>query len=161
MATCVLKRALAQCFHLQVIAKCNTHLPSRGVIRCLSTSRASLSKLYFTDKHEYINVDKKGDNYFGKVGISDYAQSYLTLGAEVEQEVEAGVLESVKAASEVYCPASGEVTEINEQLSDEPKLINESWLEKGWLFKMKITQPDELKSLMDEDGYKKFLEESD
>ncbi|KAK3085967.1 hypothetical protein FSP39_011446 [Pinctada imbricata] len=118
---------------------------------------------YFTEKHEYVDVD--GD--IGTIGITDYAQDKLgevvyvqlpDVGMEVEQDGEAGVLESVKAASEVYSPVSGTVTEANDKLADSPKLVNESCYQDGWLYKMTISKPDELEHLMKEADYEKYIE---
>lgn len=80
------------------------------------------------------------------------------LGTNVEMDGEAGVLESVKAASEVYTPVSGEIIEGNPAVVDNPKLVNESPYDKGWLFKVKLSRPEELGHLMDEKGYKKYCE---
>ncbi|KAK6185166.1 hypothetical protein SNE40_007458 [Patella caerulea] len=131
----------------------------------VTTSRVLAGRL-FTEKHEWINVS----DGVGTVGISEYAQDklgevvYVQLpetGIDVEANGEAGCLESVKAASEIYSPVSGSITEINQVLANTPNLINDSPYEKGWLFKIKLSQPDELKSLMDEDRYKKFTESQD
>lgn len=79
------------------------------------------------------------------------------VGAALAQGDECGALESVKAASELYSPVSGTVTEKNTEVEDTPSLINTSCYEKGWLFKVKLSQPNEQDALMDEDQYKKFL----
>ncbi|ESO98235.1 hypothetical protein LOTGIDRAFT_114684, partial [Lottia gigantea] len=122
---------------------------------------------FFTQQHEWIDVDK---NNIGTVGISQYAQDklgevvYVQLpetGTEIEANGEAGCLESVKAASEIYSPVSGTITDCNQMLADTPNLINDSPYEKGWLFKVKLSQPDQLQELLDEDGYNKFLESHD
>ncbi|MCL4161225.1 UNVERIFIED_CONTAM: hypothetical protein GTU68_017096, partial [Idotea baltica] len=72
---------------------------------------------------------------------------------------ECGALESVKAASELYSPVSGKITDVNKDLEDQPSLINQSCFEKGWLFKMELSIPDEVSSLMDEAEYEKFLKD--
>ncbi|MEE4205483.1 MAG: glycine cleavage system protein GcvH [Erythrobacter sp.] len=117
---------------------------------------------YFTDEHEWIDVE--GD--VATVGITEYAQDQLgdivfvelpTVGDTVEKGKEAAVVESVKAASDVYAPISGEVTEINSTLEDEPGLVNSSPEDDGWFFRVNVAEESELEGLMDEDAYKEFL----
>lgn len=117
---------------------------------------------YYTDEHEWIDVE--GDS--ATVGITEYAQDQLgdivfvelpTVGDTVEKGKEAAVVESVKAASDVYAPISGEVTEINSTLEDEPGLVNSSPEEDGWFFRVNVADEDELEGMMDEDAYKEFL----
>lgn len=79
------------------------------------------------------------------------------VGAAITQGDECGALESVKAASEVYSPVSGTVTEKNTEVEETPNLVNSSCYEKGWLFKVKLSKPDEVAALMDEDKYEEFL----
>ena len=121
-----------------------------------------MSKKY-TKEHEWI--DAAGD--VGTVGISEYAQEQLgdvvfielpKIGATVAQNGQIAVVESVKAASEIYTPVSGTVTAVNDALAKEPALVNQSAEEKGWFFKIKLAKPDELASLMDAAAYKKFTE---
>ncbi|XP_023943476.1 glycine cleavage system H protein, mitochondrial [Bicyclus anynana] len=116
----------------------------------------------FTDRHEWVIVE----NDIGTVGISSYAQESLgdvvfaqlpDPGTEVKEGDECGALESVKAASEIYSPVSGTVTEKNLEVEKKPALINSSCYDQGWLFKLKLSQPDELKELMTEADYDKFL----
>lgn len=118
-----------------------------------------MSKTYFTEEHEWLKVD--GD--IATVGITNHAQEQLgdlvfvdlpDVGLEVERGDDAAVVESVKAASDVYAPASGEVTEINEALEGDAAIVNASAESDGWLYKMKLSNPSELDSLMDEAGYK-------
>ena len=123
--------------------------------------------LKFLKSHEWARVE--GD---GKVtiGISDQAQSllgdlvYVELPAEGDQ-IEAGtacaVVESVKAASDVYAPLSGKVLEVNDALSDKPETINEDAYGDGWLFTMTIDDADQLNSLLDPDAYSELLEDDD
>ena len=120
----------------------------------------------YTEDHEWIEID--GD--IGTVGISDYAQEQLgdvvfvelpDVGTAVNQSDQIAVVESVKAASEVYSPVSGEVTEINEALVDAPETINESAEEDGWFFKLRLSDDGELEDLMDEKAYKEFVQELD
>jgi len=117
---------------------------------------------YFTEDHEWIDVD--GD--IGTVGISEYAQSQLgdivfvevpEEGKEVAKGDEAAVVESVKAASDVYSPVSGTVLEGNAALGDNPGLVNEEPEGDGWFFKLTLTDPEELKGLMDEAAYAAFV----
>ncbi|MFG1186571.1 glycine cleavage system protein GcvH [Xanthobacter aminoxidans] len=117
----------------------------------------------YTKDHEYVRID--GD--VAVVGISDYAQGQLgdvvfvelpEIGKDVTRGKEAAVVESVKAASEVYAPISGEVVEVNSELEGAPGLVNEDAEGKGWFLKLKVTKPDELSELMDEAAYKAFLD---
>lgn len=118
---------------------------------------------YFTEEHEWIDVE--GDT--ATVGITDYAQEQLgdivfvelpEVGTVVEQGGDAAVVESVKAASDVYAPISGEVTEANGALEDDPALVNTSPEEDGWFFKLTIADKSELEGLMDEKIYAVFVE---
>ena len=124
-----------------------------------------MSTLYFTEDHEYILVD---DNGIGAVGISDYAQQQLgdvvyvecpQDGDTVTTGDETGVVESVKIASELYAPVSGEVVEINEALNDNPSLVNEDPMGNGWFYKIKLADEAELEDLKDEAEYQDFLDE--
>ncbi|MDP4604953.1 MAG: glycine cleavage system protein GcvH [Erythrobacter sp.] len=118
---------------------------------------------YFTDEHEWIDVEDD----VATVGITDYAQGQLgdivfvelpEVGALIEQGKDAAVVESVKAASDVYAPITGEITEVNPALEEDPALVNTSPEDDGWFFKMTIADEGELDGLMDEDGYKAFVE---
>jgi len=118
---------------------------------------------YYTDEHEWLEVE--GD--IATVGITDYAQGQLgdivfvelpETGAMIEQGKDAAVVESVKAASDVYAPITGEVTETNSALEEDPALVNSDPEGDGWFFKMTIAAPAELDKLMDEDSYKAFVE---
>ncbi len=117
----------------------------------------------YTKDHEWVRVE--GD--VGTVGVTDYAQTQLgdvvfvelpEVGRTVEQGGEAAVVESVKAASEVYSPVSGEVVEVNAALSDEPAKVNSGAETDGWFFKLRLENPAELDGLMDEDAYKSYVE---
>lgn len=117
----------------------------------------------YTEDHEWIEMD--GD--IGTVGVSDYAQEQLgdvvfvelpDVGTEVNQSDQVAVIESVKAASEVYAPVGGEVVEVNDVLTDAPETVNDSAEEDGWFFKLRIENSDELDDLMSEKAYKKFVE---
>lgn len=118
---------------------------------------------YFTEEHEWIDVE--GET--ATIGITDYAQSQLgdivfvetpQSGTELAKGKDAAVVESVKAASDVYAPISGTVTEGNEALEDEPELVNSSPENEGWFFRMSISDSAELEGLMDETAYKTFCE---
>ncbi|WP_417591674.1 glycine cleavage system protein GcvH [Parasphingorhabdus sp.] len=118
---------------------------------------------YFTDEHEWVEVE--GDT--ATVGITDYAQEQLgdivfvevpDVGTELDQGDDAAVVESVKAASDVYAAVSGEVIEVNEALEDEPGLVNSSPEEDGWFFRLTLSDKEELADLMDEKAYKAFVD---
>ncbi|XP_074014180.1 glycine cleavage system H protein, mitochondrial [Numenius arquata] len=130
--------------------------------RRLATSSLVLSARKFTDKHEWITVE----NGIGTVGISNFAQEALgdvvycslpEIGTKLSKHDEFGALESVKAASELYSPLSGEVTEVNAALADNPGLVNKSCYQDGWLIKMTVENPTELDELMNEDAYERYI----
>jgi len=117
---------------------------------------------YFTEDHEWIDVDGE----VGTVGITDYAQGQLgdivfvdvpEEGKTVSKGDEAAVVESVKAASDVYTPVSGTVIEGNGELADNPALVNEDPEGEGWFFKITLSDPSELESMMDEVKYEAFV----
>ena len=117
---------------------------------------------YFTEDHEWIDVDGE----VGTVGITDYAQGQLgdivfvdvpEEGKTVTKGDEAAVVESVKAASDVYTPVSGTVIEGNGELADNPALVNEDPEGEGWFFKITLSDPSELESMMDEIKYEAFV----
>jgi len=117
---------------------------------------------YFTEDHEWVDVD--GD--IATVGITDYAQGQLgdivfvelpAEGRELTKGDDAAVVESVKAASDVYAPVSGTVLEGNSDLESEPALVNSSPEEDGWFFRLTLSDADELDELMDEEAYKAFV----
>ncbi len=125
-----------------------------------------MSDRKYSKDHEWVTV--AGD--VGTVGISDHAQEQLgdvvfvevpEAGRSVEQGDEIATIESVKAASEVYSPISGEVVEGNGALADEPALVNSDPYGGGWFYKIKLSKPGELDGLMDEAAYKAFLETLD
>lgn len=117
---------------------------------------------YFTDEHEWIEVDGTS----ATVGITDYAQSQLgdivfvetpDAGKKLSKGGDAAVVESVKAASDVYAPVSGTVTEGNPALADDPALVNSDPEGEGWFFKLTLDDPSQLDGLMDADAYKAFV----
>lgn len=121
------------------------------------------NELRYSEDHEWVSVD--GD--IATVGISDFAQQQLgdvvfvelpDVGRAVERGGEIAVVESVKAASEIYAPLSGEIVEINNALADGPVMVNESPEEDGWFFKMRLNVPSEVDGLMDAAAYKAFTE---
>ena len=118
--------------------------------------------LYFTKEHEWVRVD--GDT--ATVGISNHAQEALGAivfaevpesGRQVSQGQEAAVVESVKAASDVYAPVSGEIIEGNYAVADDPSLINSDPEGEGWFFKLKLADRGELNGLMDEGAYRDWI----
>lgn len=143
-------------------------LPSLRLTRIIASSvfllpRRFLSRL-FTEKHEWLAVKEN----VGRVGISNHAQEALgdvvyvqspEVGAKCAQFDEVGAIESVKAASEIVTPISGEISAINEKLEEKPGLVNTDCYGEGWLFEIKIEDPKELEKLMSEDQYNKYLQE--
>ena len=115
----------------------------------------------YTEDHEWLRVE--GDS--ATVGITQHAQDALgdvvfvdlpAVGASLKQKDIAGVVESVKAAADVYMPVSGEITEVNEALRADPSLANSDPLQAGWFFKVRLSDPSELDALLDETGYGEF-----
>ena len=115
----------------------------------------------YTEDHEWVQVE--GD--VATVGITQHAQDALgdvvfvelpEVGKTYAQKDTAGVVESVKAAADVYMPVSGEVVEVNQALVDEPSLVNSDPMGAGWFFKVRLSQPDEVAALMDEAAYDTF-----
>ena len=125
-----------------------------------------MPEMRYSKDHEYIRVE----NGEGVVGISDYAQHQLgdvvfaeapPVGKMLKRGDPAAVVESVKAASDVFAPASGEVVAVNSEVESTPGLINEDALGRGWLFRLKLADPTELTGLMDETAYADFLKTLD
>jgi len=122
-----------------------------------------MSTTYYSEEHEWITVD--GD--IGTVGITDYAQEQLgdvvfvdisKVGEDVAKGDDVGVVESVKAASDIYSPVSGTITEANPVLDDAPETVNAEARGGGWMFKITLSDTGELDGLMDADGYKTFAD---
>ena len=122
-----------------------------------------MSEVKYTQAHEWIRVDGE----VGVVGITDYAQDQLgdvvyvelpEVGRRVDKGAEAAVVESVKAASEVYAPVGGEVVAVNQALTDDPSLVNSAAEGDGWFLKIKLADASELDGLMDQATYRKFVE---
>jgi glycine cleavage system H protein len=121
-----------------------------------------MSGLRFTKDHEYLRLE--GD--VATIGISDYAQAQLgdivfidlpAVGKKVTKGSELAVIESVKAASEVYAPVSGEVVAVNAELGEKPALVNDDPLAGGWLVKLRVENADETETLMEEAAYAGFV----
>jgi glycine cleavage system H protein len=119
--------------------------------------------VYYTEEHEWIRVE--GDR--ATVGITDFAQGQLgdivfvelpEAGRRVTKGGEAAVVESVKAASDVYAPVDGEITEANPALGDDPSLVNSDPEGEGWFFRLRLADPSQLDGLMDADAYKAFAD---
>jgi glycine cleavage system H protein len=121
---------------------------------------------YFTEDHEWIDVAEEPGGEVGTVGITDYAQGQLgditfvelpAVGQAVSQGDSVSVVDSVKAASDVYTPVSGEVSDANGALADEPELVNSDAEKGGWLFRIKLSDPGELAKLMDKAAYDEYV----
>ena len=122
-----------------------------------------MATTYYSEEHEWITIE--GNT--GTVGITDFAQEQLgdivfaevtKANEEVTKDEEVAVVESVKAASDIFSPVSGIISEVNVLLEDAPETINSDPLENGWIFKITIANPDELDDLMDLESYNKFVE---
>ena len=120
---------------------------------------------YFTRDHEWVSVNPTIDDVTATVGTSDYAQAQLgdvvfvevpPAGTRVDKGKEAAVVESVKAASDVYAPVSGEVLEGNAALEADPSLVNTAPETDGWFFRVRLSDPSELEALMDADAYRDY-----
>lgn len=136
----------------------------RSLARSAVFSRSFAAVTKYTTDHEYVS----NDGGIATVGITKFAAEALgdivfvelpEVGATIEQKESMGVVESVKAASDVYMPISGEIIEVNESLKDSPATINESPMDKGWMAKIKISNPKEMDDMMTADAYAKFCEE--
>ncbi|MCS7233932.1 MAG: glycine cleavage system protein GcvH [Synergistetes bacterium] len=121
-------------------------------------------ELKYTKEHEWIRIE----NGVGTVGITHYAQEQLgdivfvelpSTGRDVGKMETVAVVESVKAASDIYTPVSGKIIEVNEELNSSPNLINEDPYGKGWIFKIKLSDPREIKELLSAEEYEKLITE--
>ena len=126
---------------------------------------STINEIRFLASHEWGRIDEEG---ILTVGISDHAQDLLgdivfvelpDIGKTLEAEEESAIVESVKAASDVYSPMSGEVIEVNEKLLDEPEIVNGSPYEEGWFFKIRLDDGSEFENLMTEEEYTNSCEE--
>ena len=129
-----------------------------------SKSPTPIMQVRYSKDHEYITVV----DGVGTVGITSYAQEQLSdvtfvelphVGAQVKQGGAVGVVESVKAASDLYAPVSGEIVGVNEALSGKPELVNQDAEGAGWIYKIKLAKPSELDVLLDRDAYLAFVRE--
>lgn len=120
-------------------------------------------ELKYTEEHEWIMVEED----VVTIGITDFAQDQLgdvvfvelpEVGDQLQNGKPFGVVESVKAVSDVYAPVTGEVVEVNDELPDDPEMINNSPYEDGWMLKIRLSDTGELDGLMDADAYQKFIE---
>ena len=123
-------------------------------------------KTYYTREHEWVRIEDGA----AICGITDYAQTQLgdvvyvelpEVGTQVARDGEAAVVESTKAASDVYAPVTGTILAVNGRLEESPDLVNESAEDQGWFFRMEVDDEGELDELMDEEGYQAFVEELD
>ena len=121
-------------------------------------------QIKYSQDHQYVIVE----DGIGTVGITNYAQEKLNdvttvelphVGAQVQKGGAVGVVESVKAASDFYSPVSGEILSVNEALSGKPELVNQDAEGAGWIYKIKLTKPSELDTLMDREAYLAFVRE--
>lgn len=119
----------------------------------------------YTEKHEWVEIQQDG---VAKIGISDFAQDQLgdvvfidlpDVGAIFKKGDEMAAIESVKAASEIFAPISGEIVSVNDALEEQPDLVNSASESEGWLVTIKISDEAETENMMDEDSYKKFTSE--
>ncbi len=127
-------------------------------------TETSNANRYFTEDHEWIVVN---DDETGLVGVSTYAAKQLgevvyvelpAVGTTVTNGSEIAVVESVKAASDVFAPVSGEILEVNNDLESNPEIVNESPEESGWLYKLKLSNVNELEGMMNSESYSKFCQ---
>ncbi len=123
-----------------------------------------VSNLKYSKEHEWVKVEGN----IAKIGISDYAQSSLgdivfvelpEVGREVSADESIGVIESVKAVSDIYTPVSGKIVEVNTELEDAPETINESPYEQGWIYTIELTDADEAEQLLSAEEYQQLTEE--
>ncbi|XP_060213288.1 glycine cleavage system H protein, mitochondrial-like [Lycium barbarum] len=145
------------------ISRTNLVGPSVSISRCFSTV---IDGLKYASSHEWV----KHEGSVATVGITDHAQDHLgevvfvdlpETGGSVSQGSSFGAVESVKATSDINCPVSGEIIEVNTKLTEAPGLVNSSPYEDGWMIKVKPSSPSELESLMGSKEYTKFCEEED
>jgi glycine cleavage system H protein len=120
-------------------------------------------ELRYTSEHEWVLAEAA----MAKIGVTDHAQQMLgdvvfvempEIGTEITKDEPFGVIESVKAASDIFAPVSGKVTEINEELGDHPEYVNQSPYEKGWIVRVEMSNTSDVDDLMDSVKYKLFLE---
>ncbi len=124
------------------------------------------SDLNYAESHEWLRLESDGT---AVIGISDHAQDALgdvvyvelpDIGAQIDAGAEVAVVESVKAASDIYSPVTGEILMINEALEDQPDLVNSSPYADGWLFCVRLDNPEELNSMLDADAYQSVVDDA-
>ena len=124
------------------------------------------SDLNYAESHEWLRLESDGT---AVIGISDHAQDALgdvvyvelpDIGAQIDAGSEVAVVESVKAASDIYSPVTGEILMINEALEDQPDLVNSSPYADGWLFCVRLDNPEELNSMLDADAYQSVIDDA-
>ena len=125
------------------------------------------TELRYTKTHEWVRLDKNG---VATIGITDFAQEQLgdltyvelpSVGDNVEAQSEVAVIESVKAAADIYAPVAGTIAEVNKKLEDQPELINSDPFGDGWIYKLRPDDASEIDMLMDADGYEDMIPESE
>jgi glycine cleavage system H protein len=125
------------------------------------------TELRYTKTHEWVRLDKNG---VATIGITDFAQEQLGdltyvelpgVGDNVEAQSDVAVVESVKAAADIYAPVAGTISEINKKLEEQPELINSDPFGDGWIFKLRPDDPSEIDMLLDADGYEDMIPESE
>jgi glycine cleavage system H protein len=140
----------------------NNQISRQGLISPKEEIMDFPEELKYTEEHEWVAIEED----IATIGISDFAQSQLgdvvfvelpEVGDELEAGKPFGVVESVKAVSDVYSPLSGEVVEINEELPDAPETLNTSPYEDGWLIKIRLSDPQELDDLLDVAAYQELV----
>ena len=123
----------------------------------------------YTKDHEWVLLDES-DSTLATVGISDYAQSQLgdvvmvelpEVGDTVDQDEVCGAVESPKSVSDVFSPLTGEIVAVNDELFDQPELVNAQPYDEGWMFKIRMAEPQEFDTLMDATGYQALVEDGD
>jgi glycine cleavage system H protein len=124
-------------------------------------------KLKFTKEHEWVSITDEG---FAVIGITDFAQEQLgdivsielpKLGSRFRQMQAMAIIDSVKASSDIYCPLSGEIIQINEELYEHPEWINQSPYDSGWIVKLKTSNTDEISGLLTLEKYSEFIGETE
>ena len=135
-----------------------------GIWRCIIVTEG---KLKFTKEHEWVSITDEG---LAVIGITDFAQEQLgdivsielpKLGSRFRQMQAMAIIDSVKASSDIYCPLSGEIIQINEELYEHPEWINQSPYDSGWIVKLKTSNTDEISGLLTLEKYNEFIGETE
>ena len=127
-----------------------------------------MSEIFYTRAHVWAREEDDGEV---TIGLTDYAQEQMSdltfvellpdVGEYVKEDAEIATVESVKATNEVYCPVAGTVTAVNEELSDQPELVNSDPFGRGWLIRLRPDNPEDLRNLLDADAYEEILPSDD